>query len=165
MPSVPNVSINQFAQTPAPAQVDLQITKAGVLTGKLSASVVGFLNAGCAVKLDPATIGQNPNFLPAADNEDAFGLIIRTPKRASFQAGDEIQVTMLDGVVIWAVANATVAPGDQLEFVTVTSGSPATSQAFAQPLASGKLRGLALDPAAVSTLFRMITLSGLVVPA
>lgn len=159
MSIVPSVSINQFSQASVPGQVDLQITNSGVITGKLG-TVSGSLKAGAAVKLDATlTAGFNPQFVAAADGEDALGTIIRTPKKATFVTGDEIQVAYFGGPVVWAVANATIAPGDQLEFVT-TSGQP-----FAQPLAAGALRGLALDPAVQSGLFRMISLSGLVVPA
>lgn len=159
MSSVPNVSINQFSQAPVPGQVDLQITNARVITGKLG-TVSGSLKAGAAVKLDSSlTAGFNPQFVAAADAEDAMGILIRTVKKATFVTGDQVQVAYFGGPVVWQVAGATLSPGQQLEFVT-TSG-----QAFAQPLAAGALRGIALDPAVDSALFRMITLSGLVVPA
>ena len=157
MSTVPPMNINQFGLQGAPGQVDLQITRAGVLTGKLG-TVSGSLKAGARVKLD-ATLaaGFCPQFVAAADNADAVGVIIRTAKKSEFVTGDLVQVA-IQGTVVWAVANATIAPNDQLEAAT-TSG-----QAFMQPIATGSLAGLAIDPAVQNGLFRMIVLSGLFSP-
>lgn len=156
MSSIPTQNINQFSQAPVRGQLDLQITKSGVITGILSANQATELKAGDFVKLDGAiTAGFVPQFVEAADNADALGVITRTVKAAKFSAGDAVEVAYFGGPVIWLVAGATIAPGQQLE----ASGD------FMIPLNTGKLRGLALDPAVDSALFRMISLSGLVVPA
>ncbi len=159
MSTVPSQVINQFGQIPVPGQVDLQITNARVINGKLG-TVSGSLKAGAAVKLDATlTAGFNPQFVAAADGDVALGVLIRTPKKALFVTGDEVQVAYNGGPVIWEVAGDTLAPGANLEFAT-TSG-----QAFAIPLNSGKFRGVALDPATDSQLFRMIIMTNQAVPA
>lgn len=159
MPTLPPFNINQFQQAPVIGQVDLQITRSGVITGMLSANQSGSVVAGQAVKLDPAiTEGFNPQFLSVADNADCIGIILRTVKAASFSALDEVEVAYFGGPVIWECAGATLTPGAQVEFAT-SGGVP-----FAQPLASGKIRGVALDPATINQLFRMIQLGGLLVP-
>lgn len=165
MATRPTLYINQFRQSVAPGDLDLQITRTGVITGVLSPNQATDLPAGQAVKLDTANTNATvPQFLLAADNEAAIGVIKRTAKRSVFRAnvggagtiGDPVEVTYFGGPVVWEVANATILPQAQLEFAT-SGGYP-----YAQTLAAGKLRGVALDPAVASAIFRMITLSGLV---
>lgn len=157
MSTVPQQNINQFRPQPVPGDLDLQITKSGIITGRLAASVSGSLKAGqAAVKLDASqTSGFTPQFVLAADGDEAIGIIKRTSKKSAFIAGDIVEVTYFGGPVIWVVAGATIAPQDQLEF----------SSGFAIPINSGALRGLALDPGTDSNLMRMICLSGLIVAA
>ncbi len=157
MSTVPTQSINQFRPQPVPGDLDLAITKSGVITGRLASTVSGSLKAGQArVKLNAAlAAGFTPEFVAAADNEDCIGIIKRTSKKSAFIAGDLVEVTYFGGPVMWVVAGDTIAPGDQLEFAS----------GFAIPLDSGKIVGLALDPGVDSALLRIITLSGLVVPA
>lgn len=165
----PIVYTNQFRQTVAPGSVDLQVAGNGFFTAVLAASQATPLVAGARVKLDAAnTQATMPQVVAAADNEDAIGIIITSLKKSIFQPnlggagtpGDIVEVGCLVGPCIWQVANAAVAPGEQLEAVGVTIGGQ--SYPFYQPLASGKLAGIALDPAAAqNTIFRMFVVTNL----
>lgn len=168
----PIVYTNQFKQSVAPGTPDLQINSNGVFTAVLSADQATALVAGARVKLDASnTQATMPQVLGAADNEQAIGVITATVKKSIFQPnlggagtiGDMVEVMFFAGPVIWQVADAAIDPMDQLECVTETIGGQAYP--FFQPLASGKLAGLALDPApAQNTIFRMFVLSGLTSP-
>lgn len=168
----PIVYTNQFKQSVAPGTPDLQINSNGVFTAVLSASQTTPLVAGARVKLDAANVQPTmPQVLEAGDADESIGVIISTVKKSIFSPnlggvgtpGDIVEVMFFAGPVIWQVANAAVAPGDQLEQVTVSTGGQ--NYPFFQPLASGKLTGLALDPAAAqNTIFRMFVLSGLTSP-
>jgi hypothetical protein len=165
----PTVYTNQFRQSVAPGSVDLQIAGNGFFTAVLSGLQTTPLVAGARVKLDAAnTQATMPQVVAAADNEDAIGIIITSLKKSIFAAniggagtiGDIVEVGCLVGPCIWQVANAAVAPGQQLEAVGVTIAGQ--SYPFYQPLASGKLAGIALDPAlAQNSIFRMFVVTNL----
>lgn len=171
-PARPVVYTNQFRQSVAPGTPDLQINSNGVFTAVLSPNQDTALVAGSRVKLDAAnTQATMPQVVAAADNEDAIGVITATVKKSIFQPnlggmntpGDVVEVMFFAGPVIWQVADAPIQPMQQLEAKTETLGGQAYP--FFQPLATGKLAGLALDPApAQNTIFRMFVLSGLTSP-
>lgn len=109
-PFVPQVQTDQFAQTPARGDLDLAITRSGVLTGVLNG--VANLKAGDRVKLDstvttPGVVG----LVAAADNEAAFGVIKRNAKQATFAPGDHLEVTFSGGQAIYEVGATTLTPG------------------------------------------------------
>lgn len=168
----PVVFTNQFRQSVAPGTPDLQINSNGVFTAVLSGSQTTPLVAGARVKLDAAnTQATMPKVLAAADNEEAIGVLTATIKKSIFSPnlggmgtpGDVVEVMFFAGPVIWQVADAAIAPMDQLEAKTETLGGQ--DYPFYQPLATGKLAGLALDPAPTqNTIFRMFVLSGLTSP-
>lgn len=165
----PVVYTNQFKQSVAPGTPDMQINSQGAFSAILSKNQATPLVAGCRVKLDSAnTQATMPQVLGAADNEDAIGVIIATVKKSIFQPnlggvgtpGDIVEVFFFAGPVIWEVADAPILPGQQLEAKTETIGGQ--DYAFFQPLAAGKLTGLALDPAPTqNTIFRMFVLNSL----
>lgn len=165
----PQTFINQFRQSVYPGQVDLQIAKSGVFTAVLSPLQTTPLIAGARVSLDATNTNPTlPQVVGAIDGAQAIGVLIKTIKAGTFQPnlggagtpGDLVEVAYFAGVCTWQVANATIAPQQQLECATVTIGGQAYP--FYQPLAANKLTGLALDPAVQNAVFRMFWLSGLV---
>ncbi len=168
----PIVYTNQFKQSVAPGTPDLQINQSGAFTAVLSKNQATALVAGAKVKLDAAnTQATMPQVLACADGEDGIGVIIASVKKSIFQPnlggvgtpGDIVEVFFFAGPVIWQVADAAISPMDQLECKTETIGGQ--DYPFYQLLNSGKLAGLALDPApAQNTIFRMFVLSGLTTP-
>ncbi len=168
----PITYINQFRQSVYPGELDLQINKSGVFTAILSPNQTTPLVAGARVKLDPAnTQPTMPQVLGALDSDEAVGVITKTIKGGiaapniggAGTPGAIVEVAFFFGPVVWQVANATIAPQQQLESATVTISGQAYP--FFQPIAANKLAGLALDPAVQNGVFRMFVLSGLVVGA
>lgn len=149
------LNINQFQQSPVRGQLDLQIAKSGVLSGQISVNEAGAPKAGDFVTLDPAGLGATPQFLLATAADLAVGIITHNVKKDLPVSGDAVEVAGLIGPVVWAVANETVTPGEQLE-----SNANGNMQAFA----SGNFRGIALDPGTANQLFRMIVITN-VAPA
>lgn len=143
-----NININQFAQVPVRGQLDLQIAKSGIIQGVVSASQATALKAGDAVKLDTSS-GVIPSFIAAATSDIAIGNVVFDEKKAAPVAGDVIQVALQSGaaVVMWCAAGATIVAGASVEDLTA---------ATMQTLASGKMRGVALDPGTSGQLFRVI---------
>lgn len=165
----PVTYINQFKQSVYPGELDLQINKSGVFTAILSPNQTTPLVAGARVKLDSAnTQPTMPQVLGAADSDQAVGCITKLIKGGIAQPnlggantpGDIVEVAFFFGPVIWQVANASIAPQQQLECASVTISGQ--SYPFFQPIASAKLAGLALDPAVQNQVFRMFVLAGLV---
>ena len=142
-----NININQFEQTPVRGQLDLQITKSGVLSGVISASQATVLTAGSPVKLDTTT-GRVPSFVAAADSDVKFGVLMYDVKISSAVAGTYVQVALcIPGPVMWLEAGAAIAAGAMVE--DGTSDDVVTK-------ASAKQIGVAIDPAATGELTRVI---------
>lgn len=144
------LNINQFEQVPVRGQQDLKIAPSGVLSGLVSANQVGPLEAGDAVMLDSAiTVAGTPQFIAAGVGDVAHGYMIFDPKASTVVAPNAMQVAMrFAGPILWLTAAATVRPGFFVE--------QAAAGGDVQELASGKLRGLALDYATVGQLLRVI---------
>lgn len=107
---------NQFAIDAVAGMLDLQINNGGVFNGVLAASVVTDLKPGQPVKLDPASTTRLPTFIAAAENEIAFGTIVRTVMQGTFTGGDRIQVaTQYNGPVQFFQAHEEISPADQVE--------------------------------------------------
>lgn len=149
------ININSFQQTPVRGQLDLQIAKSGVLSGNISANEAGFPKAGDFLKLDPAATGATPQFLLAAQADLAIGVLAHNVKKDSPVSGDVVEVACLIGPVVWVVANETIVPQEELQ---------SNANGNMELLAAGKVRGIALDPATVGQLFRMIVMTN-VAPA
>jgi len=149
--SVPQMFTDQFEQAPVRGDLDLAITKSGVITGTLTsvsgAVQVGSVYAGDRVKLDATvtTPGQVA-FVPAADTDDAIGVVKRVAKKAAFVVGDVIEVAYFGGPVQYHVAGATVTPGMQLELLV----------GYTQELDTKKFLGICLDYAVANTMHRVI---------
>lgn len=146
-----NININQFAQVPIRGQLDLQITKSGVISGVISANQMSSLKAGDAVKLDATvTVGNLPQFVAAAVGDVAIGYLASSVKQDTFVALDACEVVGLYGPVMWLSADVTILAGavvDQkangnMEPHGTTPGSTA--------------RAIALDPGVAGQLSRFI---------
>lgn len=145
------VNINQFQQTPVRGELDLQISKSGVISGVVSENQVGSLTAGSPVKLDATiTAGNLPRFVAAAAGDLAIGYIAHNVKRDTLVASDPCEVAFFGGPVMWMVAETTIAPQDQLE---------QNANGNVQPLAAGSFRGIALDPGVAGGLLRVIIMT------
>lgn len=136
-----NLNINQFNQVPIRGQLDLQISKSGVISGQVSVNETNVLLAGCKLKLDDANTGPMPQFLLADDDEAAIGNLVFDVKKASPVAGDAIEVAFFGGPVMWMTAAAAIVPGALVENAASTAASKV------QTKASNKQSGVALDPA------------------
>lgn len=144
------LNINQFAQVAVRGQQDLKIALSGVISGIVSANQATPLTAGDAVMLDNTiTIAGTPQFVAAGVGDVAHGYMIFDPKSSTVATPNAIQVALrFWGPVIWLVAAATVRPGFFVE--------QAAASGDVIELASGKLRGLALDFGTVGNLIRVI---------
>ena len=151
MSAVPQLYSDQFEQTPVRGDLDLAITKSGVIAGVLTsisgAVQTGHVYAGDRVKLDAAsTVPGFVGFVPAADTDDAIGTVKRLGKKSDFVAGDAIEVAYFGGPVMWQCAGATVTPGMQVEMLS----------GFTQELDTKKLLGINLDYAVQNGMHRVI---------
>jgi hypothetical protein len=118
MSTVPQMSTNPFGPAnPMVGDVSESITASGILAGVLTA---GSAKAGDRVKLDSTiTIPGYIGFVPAADDEAAFGVIKRTAKNTSYKSvaagGDEttnkVEVVFSGGQCVYQPSGATLTPG------------------------------------------------------
>jgi hypothetical protein len=145
------ININSYEQAPVKGQLDLSIPSQGVLlSGRVSASQATALVAGQAVKLDTAS-GRIPSFLAAAKGDAAIGFVTRDVKKSSPVAGDVIQVAC-HSCVMWMYAAGTIAAQATVE--NTDDGNDSVQTKSAQVA-----RGIALDPATVGQLFRVLILN------
>lgn len=142
-----NLNINQFQQVTVRGDLDLQISKSGVITGQISTNQATALKGGAFVKLDTANTGPVPQFVAAAIGDAAFGTIKRSVKTDSFATGDYVEVAGPYGPVMWLTAGATIAPQAFVE----DTGSDTVQTKSAQAS-----RGIALDPGTTGNLLRVI---------
>ena len=156
--AVPQMNIDSFEQAPVRGDLDLAITKSGVISGTLM-SLTGAVQAdavyaGDRVKLlSTNTTPGSVQFVPAGDTEDAIGTVKRLAKKTAFVVGDVIEVTCPNVQVQYHVAGATVTPGMQLE---LASG-------FTQELDSNKMLGINLDYAVQNGMHRVILIPAITV--
>ena len=141
--STPELNLNAVHQEPVKGQLDLQIARSGVISGRISASASSGLVAGQRAALDSANTGAEVKFVAAAYNAAAIGIVIRDIKGSSPAAGDAIQVAGNFGPFMWLKAGEEVTPG---ELVQYDSGGGMTVVA----VSAGKTIGMALDYAAAS---------------
>jgi hypothetical protein len=141
------INLNQFNQVPIAGQLDLQISKSGVITGEVSANQATALSPGQPVKLDSANTGNVPLFVAAAASDVALGHVAYDVKKSQPVAGDPVSVAFHGGPVMWMLAKETIAPGARLE---------QNADGSVQNVTSAKVRGIALDPGTAGQLFRVI---------
>ena len=143
------VNSNQFKQVPVRGDMDLQISKSGVITGQISTNQATALLGGAFVKLDTANTGPVPQFVAAATSDTGvlLGSIIRNTKQDSYSALDYVEVASPVGPVIWVVAGGTIAPGAEVED---------TGSSTVQTKSAGALRGFALDPGSNGNMMRIV---------
>jgi len=142
---------DQFEQAPVRGDLDLAITKSGVLTGVLTsvtgAVQAGEVYAGDRVKLDATCVTPGMvAFVPAGDTDDAIGTVKRVAKKTAFVLNDVIEVTYFGGPVQYHVAAETVTPGMQLEMAA----------GYTQELDTNKFLGICLDYAVANAMHRVI---------
>jgi hypothetical protein len=109
--SFPTFSTNAFNNVnPARGALAEAINKSGVVSGIVSAGQT--LLAGDRVKLDnTVTIPGVIQFVAAADNEAAFGVVKYNVKQDTFNAGDTVEVSFSGGQAVYEVAGGTLTPG------------------------------------------------------
>jgi hypothetical protein len=144
---------NQFNQQVAVGDIDLGIMQTGALAGVLSAnqsSPAVTVLAGAPAKIDTTiTSGYIVNFLQAAQTDLAIGFFKRTLMEGTFSIGDQVEVALFGGPVMWLLANGTITPG-----ATVYND---TTGAFVNVTASSnKARGIALDYALTGQVLRVL---------
>lgn len=110
-PQVPQVSTNAFNnfQTLL-GELALAINNTRVVSGTLGGNAA--VSVGTRVKLDNTVITPGViRFVPAADNEPAFGAIIRSPQEGTVNPGDNIEVAFSGGMCMTFVGSTTLTPG------------------------------------------------------
>jgi hypothetical protein len=143
-----DLNLNQFSQVPVKGQLDLQISKSGVISGVVDASQATALVAGQPVKLYASNTGAEVKFVAAAETDVAIGHVVLNVKKASPEAGDAIEVAGNFGPVMWLEAGETITPGERVE----NDDADDTIQA----VSGGKCRGIAIDYATSGNLTRVI---------
>ena len=126
--SDPTLALNTFSpigQTLL-GQLANAINSTKVVSGTVGGSVS--IAPGSRVKLDSTvTTPGVVRFVPAADNEAAFGVAIYTVQEGTFAVGDNIEVAYSGGACIVEVGNSTLTPGTLVGlaagFLTTQSGS------------------------------------------
>jgi hypothetical protein len=141
------LNLNQREQVAIKGQLDLQISRSGILSGVIAASETSGLVAGQSVKLDATNTGAEVKFVAAAVTDVAFGLVIRDIQKSEPAAGDAIQVAGAFGPVMWLEAAETVTPGERVEV---------SSTGTVQAVSGSKCRGIVIDYATVGNLTRVI---------
>ncbi len=148
---------NQFGQSVAIGNLDLDIMRTGRIAGILSPNQAAAVVAGSPAKIDTTiayTAGSVINFLAAVANDLAFGFFTPTVQDFTFPAGTggvatPVQVAGLYGPVMWLLADGTVTPG-----ATVYNSNDATHVNVTNT--SSKARGIALDYAVTGQALRVM---------
>lgn len=115
MPSIPQFSTDQFDNsTPARGDLSMAISQTRILPGILKDGET--VTAGDRVKIDTAnTVPGLVVFVPADDDEAAFGIVKRTAKQTTFVGGNEdtnkLEVAFSGGQCVYEVGGATLTPG------------------------------------------------------
>jgi hypothetical protein len=146
-----DLNLNQFAQVPILGQLDLQISKSGVISGTVDASQATALVAGQPVKLYGSNTSSAPTFVAAGDTDVAIGHVVFDKKKASPEAGDVISVAGNFGPVMFLEAGETITPGVRVQNQDTDN--------TVMLVTDGKVRGIALDYGTVGTLIRVILLT------
>ncbi len=130
-PSIPTFSTDQFDNsTPARGDLSMAISQTRILPGVLKDGET--VAAGDRVKIDDAnTVPGLVVFVPAADDEAAFGVVKRTVKQTTFIGGNEdtnkLEVAFSGGQCVYEVGSTTLAPGTPVAmssgFLAVVDGS------------------------------------------
>lgn len=158
---------NQFGQSVAVGDLDLDIMRSGRIAGILSPNQAAAVVAGAPAKIDTTiayAAGSVINFLQAGQNDLAFGFFTPTVQNATFVGSTgggiatPVQVAGMYGPVMWLIASETITPG-----ATVYSDSGGTHVTVT---ASGsKARGIALDYAVSGQALRVMITNPLSIAA
>ena len=144
------LNLNQREQVPVAGQLDLQISRSGIISGVIDASQSTDVVAGQSAKLYASNTGAEVKFVAAAAGDVALGLFVRDIKKSTMAAGDAVQVAGNFGPVMWMEAAETVTPGERVE---VSVGGTV------QAASGGKCRGIVIDYATVGLLTRVMILT------
>lgn len=148
---MPTQNIVQFKQSGVKGQLDHKLNAERVITCVVSASQSGSVVPGQAMKFDTST-GNVPSVIQCATSDVVHGFIVFDPKKSSPVAGDFVQIALaVPGLIMWLSAGGTIAAGAEVEDIAAGGN--------VQTLASGKKRGLAIDPATTGQLLRVILLN------
>ena len=111
MATIPKLSTNVFStQTSYLGRLALAINNTRVVAGRWNG--VAAYTVGDRVKIDGTiTTPGAVNFLPAADNELAFGAIVGTVREGTGAQGDDIEVAFSGGMAMTQIAGGTLTPG------------------------------------------------------
>ncbi len=149
---------NQFGQSVAIGDLDLDIMRSGRIAGILSPNQAAAVVAGSPAKIDTTiayAAGSVINFLAAVANDLAFGFFTPTVQNATFVGSTgsaiatPVQVAGLFGPVMWLLADGTITPGG-----TVYNSTDATHVNLTNT--SSKARGIALDYAVTGQALRVM---------
>lgn len=143
-----DLNLNQREQVAIAGQLDLQISRSGIISGVVAASETGGLAAGQSVKLDSSNTGAEVKFVACAYDAVAIGFVIRDIQKSVYAAGDAIQVAGAFGPVMFLVADETITAGEVVEINDSTG--------YVRAASAGKKRGIAIDHATVGQLTRVI---------
>jgi hypothetical protein len=139
----PVQQLNQFAQKTLKGEV-AAIPNPATLSCIMYPSSSNILYAGDAVVLYPGTSNQIMVDLAAA-TDVPFGIVIRNPKKASFEAADALEIA-LPGSVVVVESYSTFNRGQNLtwyptglQFKAAVSGSPSFGIALDTSTATGQL--------------------------
>lgn len=147
MPSVPQVSTNSFDNSASfLGGLALAINSSRVVTGIFNGEDP--VAVGSRVKIDSTvTTSGVIKFVPADDNEAAFGCIVQSPQEGETNPGDTIEVAFSGGQCMTQVGGATLTPGTPV----------AMSAGFLAAVDGTHLQmGLLLDYVTVSTPGRVL---------
>lgn len=144
------LNLNQQEQVAVKGQLDLQISRSGIISGVVDASQTTDLVAGQPVKLYASNTGSEVKFVAALESEVAIGHVIRDVQ-GKYGAGAAIQVAGSFGPVMFLEAGATVTPGARVENDDATD--------TVQAVSAGKCRGIAIDYATVGQLTRVMLIT------
>lgn len=152
---------NQFGQSVSVGDIDLGINATGALAGIVSpnqSSPAVTILAGKPAKIDGTIAsGYVVNFLEAGITDVAIGIFKRTSMEGIFALGDQVEVALFGGAVMWLLAAAIITPGSivyqDANGAVVNSGGGAKS------------RGIALDYATTGNVLRVLLSSAVGISA
>jgi hypothetical protein len=138
-------NINQFAMAAQLGMLDLRFN-VNTLSAKVDATSGGSLIAGQPVKI----VSSGPSLIPSVvetqtNTDDVFGFINYDIKSESFNVGDKIEISVLQGNVMYMLSSAAITQNGQV-MISGTIGAPTVVTATAAHMVIGR----AMDAATAS---------------
>ena len=143
-------NMNQFSQTPLKGNV-AAITNADTISVQVDANSSNTIYPGDFVRLTDTT-GSTIVVDLATTGQTADGVVIYTPKKASFTAGDPLEIA-LPGSVVYLESYGAISRGHRLEWYSTgnqvkswAGANPTCAKALDKASATGQLiRALILE--------------------